>query len=106
MAAIADPVEAHGRNVGDPLEGQAGQVVAVGEAMERHVEIRPRVGAHRDEPDLERDARAVHLLGRLPGEMVGDRRHGQAGIRGHPGGDVMAEVDEPARRGWCHATIV
>ena len=102
----ADVVEAHRRHVRHALEREAGQVVTVGESMERHIEIGAGVGAHRHDPDLERDARAVDLLGRLPGEVIGDRRHGQAGIRRHSGGDVVAEVDEPASRGWCHTTIV
>ena len=59
-------VEADRRHAGDPLEGEVGEIVTVGEPMERHVEIGPRVRADRDLPDVEGHTRRVDLLGCLP----------------------------------------
>ncbi len=89
----ADPVEAHGRHVRHTFEREAGEVVAVGKPVERHVEVGAGVRAHRDQPDLERDARPVDGLRGLAGQVIADRRRRQPRIGEHSIGDHVAEVD-------------
>ena len=67
--------------------------MAVGEPVERHVEVGAGVRAHRDQPDLERDARPVDRLRGLAGQVITDRRRRQPWIGEHPIGDHVAEID-------------
>ena len=46
-------LDEHAGDGGDTREVEAGEVVAVGEAVERGVEVGPGVGHHVDAPDLE-----------------------------------------------------
>ena len=57
-------VDQEARHVDDPLQVEPGEVVTVGEAVERRVEVRPRVGHHLDVPDLEL------VAGRVPRSRV------------------------------------
>jgi len=91
--ADADLVGAHRCHRCHVIEREAGEVVPVCVSVERNVEIRPGVRAHRHESDLERHADPVDLLGSLTRDVVGDLRFRETRIRQHSGGDVVAEVD-------------
>jgi len=67
--------------------------VTVGEPVGRHVEVGPRVRAHRDDTDLERDPGPIDLLGRLLREVIGDGRGRQAGVGLHAIGDDVGQID-------------
>lgn len=91
---ISPTIQVHGGDGGYSLEFELGEVVTVGETMEGDIEVGAGVGAHRDEPDLERDAGAVDLLGGFTSQVVGDDRLGQPWVGGHAVGDHVTEVDE------------
>ena len=93
----AATVEDDGGEPGHLLEGQLGEVVAVGVAMERDVDVRAGVRADLDHPDVERRPGGVDRLGRLAREVGADHRRRQARVGRHPVGDDVAEVDEPCR---------
>ena len=61
---------------GHASEVEAGEVVAVGEAVERSVEVGAGVGDHVDPADLELGPLGVALTGCLPTEVVADHRTG------------------------------
>ena len=65
--------------VGHPLEREPGEIVTVRVAVERHVEIRAGVRAHRDEADVERRAWCVQLLGGLARQVGPDDGTGNPG---------------------------
>ena len=90
----AAAVETDGRHIGDPLEREGGEIVTVRVPVERHVEIRAGVRAHRDEADVERGAWCVQVLGGFARQVCPDDGGGQPGIRLHPLGDPMAEIDQ------------
>ena len=92
-------VDADPRYAGHAFERQPDEVVTVGESVERHVEVRPGVRAHRDHADVERDARSIDRLGRIAIEMRADLRRRQPRIRGESLTDRMTEVDEAAAHG-------
>ena len=97
----AAAVETDGWHIGDPLEWEGGEIVTVRVSVERHVEIRAGVRAHRDEADVERRAWCVQELGGFARQVCPDDGGGQPGVRLHPLGDPMAEIDQlRVRRAW------
>ena len=54
-------LDENARDGGNAGEVEAGEVVAVGEAVERSVEVGAGVGHHVDAPDLELEALGVSL---------------------------------------------
>ena len=86
------------RHADDAGEVEPGQVVAVGEAVERRVEVGAGVGHHVDAPDLELVARRVRAPVTPPASRwsVIDGR-GQAGVGDEPVADRVAEVDDRHR---------
>ena len=71
-AVDAPTIDADPRHLGDTRERQTGQVVTVGEAVERHVDVRSGVRADGDHPDREGDACSVDGFGRLAVEVFED----------------------------------
>jgi hypothetical protein len=71
--------------------------VAVGEAVERGVEVGAGVGHHVDPADLELVAGRVARPGACPGQVVADDRAGQPGVGDGPVGEDVA-----AGRRLCH----
>ncbi len=94
---LRGPAHDRQRQVGEPLEGEAGQVDAVLVEVPRAVEVRPGVRHHVDAADVERRAAAEPFTGLFTADVGGDVRRRQPGVGRHPGDDVVAEVDE-----LCH----
>src|SRR4029079_4003323 len=86
-------------HTGDALERELGEVVTVGEPVERRVEVRAGVGDHVDATDLELVARRVPLARRGAGQVIADLRGGKARVGDQPVGDGVTEVDEVAGHG-------
>ena len=87
-------VDPHRRHVHEPIQRQTGQVRPVRQPVERAVHVGPGVPAQRHHVDLERDTRRVRGLARLAVQERVGLGHGQARVRGHPGLDRVAEVDQ------------
>ena len=96
--AVVDPVDT---TPGTSTTGQveAAEVVAVGVAVERRVEVRARVRHHLDATDLELDPRprtAPRGLAALRwSEMDGT---GQPGVRDRPVAERVAQVDDQSSK--------
>ena len=103
-AVDASTIDADARHVGNPFQRQTGQIVTVGEAVVRHVDVGPGVRADRDHADRERDAGTVDGLRRLAVEVVEDVRSGKPRVRRQTLGDRMAEIDEAGGR-WHHHSL-
>ena len=92
-------VDAHRRNVDEPLERQFAEILPVGEAVERAVDVRPGIAAQGDDVDREGHAGCVVGRARLAGEVRPDLGHREAGVGRHALDDRMAEVDEASCAG-------
>ncbi len=83
------------------LERQGGQVPALGVAMERRVEIGPRIADHGDPPD--RELRSGRVVGarRVPGGACGNQygRCRDAGHEATPGSAILAVREGDRSRG-------
>ena len=76
------------------LQRQRRQILPVGVAVERRVEVGAGVRHHLDLADLELDAGRVPPARGLPAQEVADDRPRQAGVGRHAVLDGVAEIDE------------
>src|SRR5690606_33594537 len=77
------------------LQRQLGEVLPVRIAVERGVDVRPRVAHHLNPTDVEGGALSVMSLRSLPAEVVGDDRTRQARIGHHPVLHHVTQIDQP-----------
>ena len=83
-----------GLQIGQRLERQLRQVLAVGVAVERRVDVGAGVGHHLDLADLELDPGGVARARGLPAQEVADDRPREAGVGRHAVLDGVAEIQE------------
>src|SRR5690606_30618377 len=83
-----------GFEVGELVEGELGEIVAVGVAMEWAVEVGAGVGDHLDLRDLELGAFRVDFARFLAAQIIADERGGQPFVGDHAVLDGMAEIAE------------
>ena len=86
------------REVRELLQRQFGEVLAVGEAVERRVEVGAGVGDHLDLADVELGAGGVDLPRRFARQEVAHERGGQPLVGHHPAFDDVAHVDQSSAR--------
>ena len=87
------PIEADRVDSGHTVERKARQVVPIGVAMKRHVQVRTRIGANFNLADLESGARFIDFLGRLTREVRADNRRWQPGVGHHSVRDDVTEIN-------------
>ena len=76
------------------LQGECGDVLAIGVAVEGSVDVRAGIGHHLDLPDVEFHSGGVSLSRGRSTQEIADDGTGKAGIGDHPVRDAVAQVEK------------